>query len=588
MRCHPKKVYLFGPFRLDTSKRLLLRDGKRIRTKDLTPKRFSLLCLLVQNTGSVVRKNDLIKGVWPEAVIEEADPANKFSSIYSLLNNSISKLRDVLGDDPREPRYIETVPKVGYRFIASVEVEAVTEPATPREIAVLPFKLMSPAEAEEEYIGLAIASAVITKLNNIEGILVRPRSAILKYNTPHQDAALAAHELGVDHVLGGLIYLSRRDIRVDAELLDMGDNRMLWSREYQEEIIDNLAVQEAISKQIAHHIAQHFGLGLSSQEEERIKKEDTTSTKAYQAYVIGRNFWNKFTRADFAKAVEYFDRAIAEDPRYAKAYAAKSDCFIWKGIYNLMPPKDAFNEAQRWVEEAKMIDAELASVHTSLAFIAMCNKWDWAAAEEGFQKAIRLNPNHTKSRLGYALLLAGRGRFKEAVNEIDNALKIYAVSLILNVAKGIILYEAGDFDTSVEQFMLALEYDPSFDAAYYGLALSYERLGKYDEALEAAQTAYDKSHRNPLNKCVLGYVYAKAGKETEALCVLKELDEVRDRHYVSPFHLAAIHAAMGSKELVFELLQQARQLRDPWMVLIGVDPRFEKFRDNPQFHDLRL
>lgn len=583
MRCHPKKVYLFGPFRLDTSKRLLLRDGKRVTTKDLTPKRFSLLCLLVQNADSVVPKNDLIKGVWPDAVID-----NKFHSIYSLLNNSISKLRDILGDDPKEPRYIETVQKVGYRFIAPVEVEEGTEPAALREIAVLPLKLMSPAEAEEEYIGLGIASAVITKLNNIEGILVRPRSAIIKYNTPQQDAALAAHELGVEYVLGGLIYLSGRDIRVDAELLDTQNNRMLWSREYREEIIDNLAVQETISKQIAHHIAQHFGLGLSSQEEERIKKEDTTSTKAYQAYVIGRNFWNKFTRADFAKAVEYFDRAIEEDPRYAKAYAAKADCFIWKGIYNLMPPKEAFNEAQRCAEEAKKIDAELASVHTSLAFIAMCNKWEWAAAEEGFQKAIRLNPNHTKSRLGYALLLAGRGRFKEAVEEIDNALKIYAVSLILNVAKGIILYEAGEFDASIDQFMLALEYDPSFDAAYYGLALSYERLGRYEEAIEAAQTAYDKSHRNPLNKCVLGYVYAKAGKRTEAENVLEELDELRERHYISPFHLAAIHAAFGDKERVFELLQQARQLRDPWMVLLAVDPRFEEFRDDLGFEEFRL
>lgn len=585
MKPHSKKVYLFGPFRLDTSKRHLLRDGARVTNKDLTPKRFDLLCLLVQNAGAVVKKTDLVRGVWGG---NAGDLADKHNSIYALLNNSISMIRGVLGDDHKNPQYIETVRKSGYRFIASVKTEEVTEPRKLIQIAVLPFILMSQADAEERYIGLAIASAAISKLNNIDGVLVRPRSAILKYNTPHQDAALAAHELGVDYVLVGLIYLSGSDIRVDAELLDAWNDQMLLSREYREKITDNLAVQETISKQIARHIALLFKLELSSREEERIKKEDTTSTKAYEAYVIGRDFWNKFTMADFKKAVEYFDRAIEEDPMYAKAYAAKADCFIWEGIFNLMPPNEAFDEAQKWVNKAKEIDSELASVHTSLAFIVMCNRWDWAAAEEGFGKAIGLNPNHTKSRLGYALLLAGRGRSEDAVDQIDHALKIYAVSRILNVAKGIILYEAGRYEAGVEQFMLALEYDPSFDAAYYGLALAYERLGRSEEAIEAAQTAYNKSHHNPLNKCVLGYVYAKAGKRAKALRILKELEELSERRYISPFHLAALHSTLGNKERAFELLRLARQLRDPWMVLLEVDPRFEELRDDPCFGDLRV
>ena len=589
MKHDSKKTFLFGPFRLDASKRLLLRDGKRVKTKDLTPKRFDLLCVFVQNPGVIMKKNDLIKAVWSEIKFDENDQTNKFRGIYSLLNNTVCKLREILGDDAKNPTYIETVTGVGYRFIAGVvELDEIAKTPLPKKIAVLPMKLMTQARRGKKYFGLEICSAIITKLNNIDGISVQPRSAIIKYHPPPQDPLLAAHELGVDYVLVGFICISGKEIRVDVELLDTRNNEMVWSASYREEIKNNLAVQEIIAKQIAHHIAQHFRLGLSSREREQIKKEDTRSTRAYEAYVLGRYYWNRFTRKDFDKAIECFERAIKEDPEYGKAYAARADCFIWKGIYSLLPPKKAFNEAEKWAKKANRIDSELASAYSSLAFVNMCNRWDWTRAEEGFQTAIRLNPNHTKSRLGYALLHAGRGRFAEALSQIDRALEIYSASLILNVAKGFILFEARQFDRSVDQFLLVLEYDPTFDAAYVGLALGFVQQGKFTEAIEAAQEALDRSHKNLLNKAVSAYAYAKAGAKTKARRILAELNDQNKTQYISPFHLAAIHVALGKKEPAFERLREAHQQRDPWMVLLGVDPRFDELRDDRRFKDFKL
>lgn len=580
------ETYEFGPFRLDAEKRILLRDGERV---SLNAIRFNILLELARRRyvepESVVDKYVLFEIGWPHQRVDRNDERS-VRSASSLLTNSIFHLRKDLKDDDEVHIYIEAVRGVGYRLIPDVVKAGGHNKIL---IVVLPFKPMKRSDIDNDYFGLAIASAIITRLNTIKGIIVRPRSAILKYSEPAADRTMQdiAREQEAEFILTGLFQKVGQLIRVDAELLKMPDSILDLAKEYREEVTDDFAVQELIAKQIAGDVAEHFGLKLSSEEKEQIKKVDTKSTKAYEYYVMGRCFWNKFTRSDFNKAIYYFELAINEDPQYAKAYDGIASCYTWLGIYNLLPPKTAFDKAETWANKALAIDSELAGAHTSLAFIDMCNKWDWEAAESKLKDAIRFTRNHTKSHIAYAILLTARGRFTEALSEIDIALEIYSASPIINVVKSVILYEACRDADSIEQFRKTLEIDPNFDAAHYGLALAYAQKKMFEEAITSAQTAVDLARNGALNLTVLGYVYARSGKIDEARKVLDELKRARKRRpYISPFHMAAIYLAMEDKRQTLKWLEKACAARDPWVIWLKVDPRFDDLRGDPGFNHL--
>lgn len=581
------EIYEFGPFRLDARRRILLRDGERVSLNSI---RFSILLELVQRRyaepKSVVDKYVLFDAGWPHQKVDMRDERS-VRSANALLTNSIFHLREDLKDSGEVHIYIETVHGIGYRLIPDV-VKVVGQNRT-FIVVVLSFEPMSRSEIDNDYFGLAIASAVITRLNTIKGIIVRPRSAILKYSDPAvgRNMQVIAHEQEAEFILTGLFQKVSQLIRVDAELLSMPDNKLELAKEYREEVTDDFAVQELIAKQIARDVAKHFGLKLSSQEREQIIKDDTKSTKAYQYYVMGRCFWNKFTRADFNKAIEYFKLAVDEDPLYAKAYDGIASCYTWLGIYNLLSPKKAFDEAEKWANKALTFNPELAGAYTSLAFIDLCNKWDWEAAESKLQDAIRFTPNHTKSHIAYAIWLTAQGRFTEALSEIDVALEIYSASPIINVVKSIILYEARQDAASIDQFHKTLEIDPNFDAAHYGLALAYTQKKMFEEAIASAQTAVGLARNGALNLTVLGYVYAMSGRIDEARKVLDELRRERKRRpYISPFHMAAVYLAIGEKHQTLKWLEKACAARDPWIVWLKVDPRFDGLHGNPRFNNL--
>jgi serine/threonine-protein kinase len=579
MTLKTKEVYRFDGFRLDVAAHSLTHLGETIK---LTPKRFKLLLLLVRNSGVVLEKKKIIREVWPDVVIADNDFDNQ--SIYSQLNNCVSNVRTALKDDRKQSRMIETLSGIGYRFMA--DVEKIEESLALPTIAVLPFKQLNVQQPSDQFLGLGMAFTIITKIRNIGGIVVRPASSISKYDTPDQDPLSSAIELDADYLVNGYIQRIGQMIRVNAEFLRLQDNVALCSETYDEKYSELLNIQDLIAERMAQEVGREIGQKLTSKERKGLNKSSTSSTDAYLHYVEGRFYWNKFTREAHAKAITCFERAIEIDPTYARAYSGKSDVYTWLGIYNLMPPKDAFPKARENALIALDHDEDLASAHTSLAFVDIFNEWNWQAAEDRFKLAIELNPNYTTSHLGYSLLLTGRGRFVEAIEESNKALEVDPVSRILTVVRGITLFEARRYDESMENFERALELDPTFDAGYFGSALAYSHRKKYAKAVEAAKKAYEISHANPINLSLLSQIYGMWRKKTEAQKILDNLDKLCQRRYISPFHMACVNVSLARPSIAFKCLRKAVEVRDPWVILLNVDPRFDSIRHHSWFTEL--
>ena len=560
-----RRIYEFGPFRLDATERLLLRAGRRVR---LTDKAFDTLVVLVRHAGHLVEKDVLLEEVWKGEAVEEG-----------IIANNISALRKALGDGKKAPRYIETVHGQGYRFIGEVR-------EAQRALVVLPFQPLGGA-ADGGRLGLGITFAVISRLDamGISGLIVRPRSAIIRYDTPNQDYRKASLEQDADYAVVGFFQQSGGRVRVDVDFMSVHDERKIWARDFTEEMTDSLAVQQAVADLIAREVALHFDRDAAD-DRSRMLGDYTASTKAYGLYVEGRYQWNKFTRAGFREAINCFNRALKEDPGYAKAAVGISDCWTWLGIYSLRSPAEAFRRAEKWAKKALKLHPELSGAYTSLAFIEAFSRRDQAQASAYFERAIGLKKNNLKAHLGYALFLTGMKQFGRALEEIDKALEIYSASPILRVTKAMILYEARQYDHALAQFDEALRLDEDFDAIYHGQALAYMQQGRYDLAVRASKVAIEKSHNNLLNHTVLACAYAKKGAKAKARGVLGELKDLnKGNRYVSPFHLATVYAALGERRRAYASLEQAGEQRDPWYIWMHVEPRLDPLRSDPQFEE---
>lgn len=559
MEPHPqeKPIYQFGSFQLDASQRQLRRDGSLV---EVTRKAFDLLVLLVQNAGRLVEKEMLLRTGWPDDVYVEEGNVPK----------QIEKLRKALGDSKSAPRYIETVPGHGYRFIHPMR-------ELRRALLVLQFWPMGDTSGED-MMGLGLASAVISKLDslNIEELVVRPRSAIFRYDKPGKGPLDAAREQNASYVLAGFFQRAGARIRLDLDFLRVDDGEQIWSRGFTAEITDSLAVQQALAEEIARDVARHFGHDPQAQPP---RGDETASTEAYQLYVQGRFHWNKFTSAGFKEAILSFRQAIKKDPHYAKAYAGISECWTWAALYSLLPPDKAFPRARRWAEQALAIYPDLSGAHTTLAFIEMFVSGNHEGAAARFERAIYLYPNNVRAHLGYALLLTGLKQFDRALTEIDKALEIYSVSFIVNVAKGMILFQAQRYEDALRQLSKTSKLDEGSDAPHYVRALIFVQ----QDDCESALAAIGKTSDNPLNNSVLAYVKAMKGEETEARQLLKTLETTEDGEpYISPFHLATVHLALGQRSQALGWLEQARERHDPWYIWLHTDPRLAPLRTDPQ------
>ena len=443
-----------------------------------------------------------------------------------------------------------------------------------RSIAVLPFKPLLAAERDES-IELGMADTLITRLGNINQIIVRPTTAVRKYTELEQDSIAAGREQRVDAVLDGTIQKLGDRIRVTVRLVRVGDGAQLWADKFDEKSKDIFLVQDSISEQVAEALA----IRLTGDERDLLRKHYTANTEAYQLYLKGRYFLNKSTEEDFRKSIEYFEQALEKDPNYAMAYAGLADSYAQLGNYGLIQMKESYSKARAAATRALERDEKLGEAHASLAVILTNYYWDWAEAEKQFKRAIELNPNYAMAHNWYSQYLAFMGRSEQALAEAKRAQEIDPLSLWANSNIGFVSYLARQYDEAILASQKTLELDPNFAVAHMIIGLSYVQKKMYDEGISELQ----KGKANPDSRALLAYAYGLAGKKSEARKILDELGDLSNQKYVSPFPLAVAYTGLGDKNRAFEALDKAYVDKSWGMGMLEVNAVFDPLRPDPRF-----
>ena len=633
----PKPIYEFGPYRLDPAERLLSRDGEVV---PLQPKVFDLLLALVERPGRLLEKDELLKAVWPDTIVEEVN-----------LANNISILRKTLSENGE--RFIETAPKRGYRFVASVReiveegaglgrekqpksLKAIEEPhsatangataiasITPIEsigawfrrpkrgavvtlavlvvaaatiasftweslrgksggainsIAVLPF---ANADPTTEYLSDGITESLISNLSQLSQLKVIARTTAFRYKGKDADPRTVGHDLKIDAVLTGRVTQQGETLLVQVELVNAADGAQLWGERYNRKLLNIFTVQEEIARQITERLR----LRLTGGERKQITKRHTENIEAYQLYLKGRYFAEKRTEEAYQKAVEHYKKALDLDPNYALAYIGLADAYYLNfGLH--FPSEENIRQSRGAAEKALAIDETLGEAHTSLGRILWQRDWNWRGAEREFKRAIELDPGNAFAHRIYGYYLASMGQFDQSVAEQKQALQLDPLSLIINLNVGTVLYFAGETDAALAQIRKTQEMDPNFVETYLQFGEVYAQKGMYPEAIAELNKVAPSGVFVSRVISLLGYNYALWGKRDEAIKRLDELKELSKRRHVPALDIAIIYGGLGEKDQAFKWLRQAYEERNGLIVYLKFDPIFKSLRTDPRFADL--
>ncbi len=633
-----KELYEFGSFELDPTERLLLCQGRPV---PMTPKAFDMLVALVARSGHLVEKEELMRAVWPDSFVEEGN-----------LCVTVSLLRKALHVHPEGHKYIETVSKRGYRFVAGVKqtrqdspspltIDRIEEPSfidpgnevpipsrpefkpapasipktqsriwltfaaaavvagtfffsrllptkaisrgaeatAVRSLAILPFQNLG---ANDEYIGLAMADALTTRLGNTGKILIRPTSAIQKYANSPQDPLVVGREQGVDAVLRGGIQRESDRVRVTVQLIRARDGVQLWADTFDGKSTNIFALEDSVSE----HVARSIGLQLNGEEKKRFARRPTENRQAYEAYIRGRYFWNKRTDEGMKKGFEYFQQAIVLDPTFAQAYVGIADSYATLGLYAAMPPKEAFPAAKEAGKKALEMDPALAEAHATLGFIAFYYDWDGVAVESEFRQAFDKNTNYAIGHSWHGEALAAMGRFPEAISEAKLAQENDPLSMSINTNAGWTLFLAGRHAEAMEALKKIIEIDPNFPRAHFRLGSAYEDGGMHADAIAELQKAVQLSAGDPYYEGALGHAYAVSGNVSAARRMLVVLKSRSTKRYIPAYAIALIYAGLGEKDNAFLWLEKACEDRSTSLAYLKVDPVLNSLRSDPRFSAL--
>lgn len=581
-------VYGFGPFLLDEKERLLIRNGKAV---PLTPKVFDVLLLLLQNSGSLVSKHSLLSKIWPNAFVEEAN-----------LNVNVATLRKALGERPTEHQYIETIPKLGYRFVAKVvkrkancssvnrrqsgstscvnrQAEGDRKVKNFNSLAVLPFHNGS-EDPNTEYLSDGLTESIINSLSQLKHLRVLGRNTVFRYKCKQIDPQRIGEELGVGSVLTGRILQLGDRVIIRAEVMDVMEGWQIWGEQYHRKLSDILAVQE----EIAEEISTKLKIRLTADDKKRLTKRYTDNSVAYHFYLKGRYHWNKYAHKGLSTAIEYFRRAIDEDPLYALAYAGLSDSYYrLSNLYS--PTAEAMPKAKLAAQRALEIDETLAEAHAALGSVLMFHDWDWLGAKRELSRAIELNPACAIAHQRLAQYLNLLGHFAEAMHEYEVALDLDPLSPSISSSVAFEFFLMGDYEQAIQQAEKSLEIDPNYPPTHYLLGWVQKRRGDLSKAVEGFErvTLLDDSS---LYLAALGHAYGLDGNQIKALSILGQLEERSKHQYVSSYCRALVYIGLDEKDLAFQWLERAFEERSEMIPWLKVGADCDSLRSDPRFHTL--
>ena len=571
--------YEFGPFCLDKAEQVLTCDGVPV---SLMPKTFEVLLALVENNGHVVSKDELMRAVWPDTHVEEAN-----------LTQNIFVLRKALGEGRAGRRYIETIPRRGYRFIADVrEVkdEAAAVPPSAgvamaesrravNSIAVLPLTNAS-HDPDFEYLLDGITEGIINNLSQLPSLKVMARSTVFRYKGREMDVREVGRELGVRAAVTGRVIGVSDRLVISVELVDVADGAQRWGRRFDISTANVFAAQG----EIVGEITRNLQIKLTAEEKGRLAKQDTAHTEAYHCYLKGRYFWNKYSMESVERAIGYFRQAIALDSAYAMAYAGLADAYQ-RLSSSFLPPEEALPKAKSLALQAVEYDDTLAEAHSSLGVITTYWDFNFRAAESEHLRAIELNAGSSLIRQRYGMCLLYMERFEEARAEFIKALDLDPLSPQLNVNFGLCLIFTGRYDAAVEQMGKAVELEPNYYPGRVGLGYAYMHTGNLTKALTELKLAW-RLGKDFHAVGLMGCAYALFGQRRKAESVLAELRAASKRRYISPYHLATVYACLGKKAEALAWLERLYADKNDYLTFIKLCPELKSMHTEPGFVDL--
>jgi TolB-like protein len=575
-------VLRFDMFELDIRAGELRKRGIKLR---LQGQPLQVLAALLKHPGDLVTREELRAEIWT---------ADTFVDFDHSLHNVIARLREVLGDSAETPRYIETLPRRGYRFIERVdEVKPETikpppshnrkfDPRRIKAVAVLPLEDLSD-DPGHDYFADSMTEALITSLAKIKALRVISRTSAMQYRGARKSLPQIARELNVDAVIEGTVLRSGERVRITAQLIHATSDQHLWAESYERDFSGTFCPYRAKSQR---QVANEVRIVLTPEELARLGSARQVNPEAHESYLKGRYHWNKRTEESVKNALSYFRRAIDNDPTYAEAYAGLADSYNILGYYNSLPPVEAYPKGKAAALKALELDNSLAEAHATLGVVKRDFEWDWSGAADEFQRAIELNPGCVEAYHWRGTLLSMLGHHGEALDEKTRALAIDPLSVVIRTDLARVFYFSRDYDQSVSQYQAALDMDLNFSSAHLWLAQVYEQKGLFEQAIEELKTGMRLSGDSTFALARLGHGYAMAGQKDEAHAVLNELNALSGQRYVSPDDVAMVHVGLQENDEAFAWLQRAFEQRSLWLGYLNVEPQLDPLRSDQRFEEL--
>jgi TolB-like protein/DNA-binding winged helix-turn-helix (wHTH) protein/Tfp pilus assembly protein PilF len=601
----------FGIFKVDLKTNELRKAG--IKQK-LAPQPFQVLQALLERPGEVVTREQLRALLWPE---------NTFVDYDLALKKAINRLRDVLGDSADTPRYIETVPRQGYRFLAEVRavdssvsspaaharlywklavgmscviavalllafnvgklrnrIFAYSRPAEIRSIAVLPLQNLS-NDPTQEYFSEGITDALTTDLAQIGSLRVISRTSAVQFKGSKETLPQIGRDLNVDAIVEGTVARTESRVRITAQLIDANSDHHLWARSYERDLKDVLALQD----EVARDIAEEIRIKLTPKERTLLTRVQAIDPEAHDDYLRGRFWWSKRTAEGEWKGLDYFQKAIAIEPNYALAYAGVADSYLVLGHHGRLAPREALPKAKRAAMKALELDPSLAEAHTSLATVKLAYDWDWPGAEKEFKEALALNPNYSTAHHWYSHYLVPMGRLDEAIKELERARELDPFSAPINGFLGMTLYFARRYDDATRQFRRVLEMHPEMTEWHDQIADIFEQQNRLAEAFAERQQAVRLNGDTQL-AASLEQVYQNSGYKGCLAVLIQSQERASKPGSVDSMYLAHLYAILGDQAHALHYLERAYDERNPWLLNVQVDPGTDSLRSSPGFRDL--
>jgi eukaryotic-like serine/threonine-protein kinase len=449
-------------------------------------------------------------------------------------------------------------------------------------IAVLPFANLSP-DKEMEYLSDGLTESIILSLSQLAELRVMSRSAVFRYKGRTEEAQAVGQSLGVGAVLTGKV-LERGDILlVSVELVDVENGWQLWGAQYRKKAEDIFAMEG----DIATEISEKLRLRLAPEKQNLLARRYTENVEAYHLYLKGRFYWAKRTEEGLYKGIQYFHQAIELDPTYALAHAGVAESYTPLAFYCHLAPKDACPKARAAARAALEIDPNLAEARTVLGSVTSYYDWDLESAEKEVRQAVALDAKYSRARQVLAEILTMGGRFEEAVIEAKRALELDPLALSLNAHMAMTYYFTRDYDRAIEHGLRTVDMDPNFFPGYFYLGMAYQAKEQLSEAVAALQQARVLSNSSTLMVVALGGALAAGGKQEEARNILRELEQMGHRKYVSQVFVAAILTGLGEIDQALTSLETAYEDRCTWLPhSLTADARFDRLRNEPRLQTL--